>query len=148
MCCDVKSIVLGSQICNKGDPKTCAIFIPTLSSNCGYSEFSCNQNNCSWPGAYVTCIYCGLSVKKNTRKLPHSTWRSRICFAFVFSCGPQKPEYPQFEPHGWRRHYTGRCTRSGISLVYLWLRYSLVWGYMPLCPMLCHCPEPLLLRTY
>ena len=46
--------------------------------------------------------------------------RERICFAFAFVCGRQKHEDPQFEPHGWRRHYTGRYRESGISPLYLW----------------------------
>ena len=52
----------------------------------------------------------------------HVEDRGRICFAFVFVCvcGRQKPEYPQFEPHGWQHHYTERCMRSGIFLVCLW----------------------------
>ena len=35
--------------------------------------------------------------------------------------GGQKPQDPQFEPHGWWRHYTGRYTSSEISLLYLWV---------------------------
>ena len=67
------------------------------------------------------CMYCGLSVKINMSETPHGTWRSWthfVCICFCV-CGRQKPEYPQFEPHVWRRHYMGWYTRSGISLVYL-----------------------------
>ena len=58
-------------------------------------------------------------------------------------CGRQKHEYPQFEPHGWRRHYTGRYTRSGISPVYMWClpcpdddRYGMIVWVTPKSMML------------
>ena len=50
----------------KGDPRTCAILILAWGSNWGYSGFSHNQNNHGSSGMYVTCIYCGLSMKINT----------------------------------------------------------------------------------
>ena len=40
-------------------------------------------------------------------KTPHSAqrlWTHLYCVCF-FMCGWQKPKRPQFEPHGWRRHY-------------------------------------------
>ena len=105
-----------------GDPTTCAIFIQAWGSNWGSAGFSRNQNNFGSSGAYVTCIYCGLRVTINTCKTPHGAQRPWTHFYYVcFSvCGWQKPEDHQFEPHGWRRHYTGRYRGSGISRVYLW----------------------------
>ena len=50
--------------------------------------------------------------------------RERICFVFAFACGQQNPEDPQIEPHGWRRHYTGRYRKYGNSGVYLWMLSS------------------------
>ena len=81
-------------------PETCAIFIPVWGSNWGSSGYFRNQNNLGSSSAYITCIYCGLSVKLNTRKTPHGTRRSWthllwVCFCV---CGRQKPEYPQFAP--------------------------------------------------
>ena len=71
-----------------------------------------------FPAIKITVIhqvrmYCGLSLKIN--KTPHSAWRG--------GCG----QYPQFEPHGWQRHYTGAgwYTRSGISLN-LWSGHMLI----------------------
>ena len=41
--------------------------------------------------------------------------------AFVFlHAWSAKSQRPHFEPHGQRRHYTGRYRRSGISGVHLW----------------------------
>ena len=52
----------------------------------------------------------------------NATRCAKIMDAFCFCiCGQQKPKAPQFEPCGWQRHYTGWYTRSGISLVYLWM---------------------------
>ena len=66
------------------------------------------------------CISCDLSVKIN-----NTSWHTKIVNALVYRCfcvcGLQKPEDPQIGPHCWRHHYTGRCRRSGISDVYLWL---------------------------
>ena len=101
----------------KGDPRTCAIFIPTWGSNWGLRS-SRNHNNRGSSGAYVTCIYCSLSVKINMRKTPHGVRRSWThLFLHVWSA---KNGRLQFEPHGWQRHYTGWYKRSGISLVCLW----------------------------
>ena len=66
----------------KGDLRTCAIFIPARKSNWGSLVFH-NQNNRGSSGTYVTCIYCGLSVKINMCKTPHSL---KIVDAFVFAC--------------------------------------------------------------
>ena len=104
----------------KGDPRTYAIFIPAWGSNLGFSGFSRNQNNRGSSGAYVTCIYCDLSVKINTHKMPHGvqrSWTHLLCIYFCV-CGRQKPKDPQFERHGWC-HNTGQYSRSGISLVYV-----------------------------
>ena len=94
----------------------------------GFSGFPRKQNNRGPSGAHVTCIYCDLSAKINTRKTPHGVKRSwtHLCCGFFFFCvcGRQKSKDPQFEPHDWRRHYVGRYWRSGISCVYLWLWQS------------------------
>ena len=85
----------------------------------GLWVFSWNQNNRGSSGAYVTC-YCGLSVKINTRKTPHGARRSWAHLFWVClhcMCCRQIPKDPQFEPHGWWRHYTGWYRRSGISRV-------------------------------
>ena len=111
----------------KGDPRTCAIFIPAWGSNWGSSGFSRNQNTRRSSGAYVTCIYCGLSMMINMHK--NAARRTKIVDAFCFYVhGRQKPKDPQFEPLGLRHHYTGQYTRSWISLVYLWswIRYVYV----------------------
>ena len=73
-------------------------FDSDMGSNWGSSGFPCNHNNCGSSSAYVTCIYCSLSVKIN--KMPHGAQRSwthlyYVCFSM---CGQQKPEDPQFEP--------------------------------------------------
>ena len=110
-----------------GDPRTCAIFILAWASNWGSSGFPRNQNKSGSSGAYVTCIYRSLSMKVNTCKMLHGARRS---WAHLFCvCGRPKPEDPQFEPHSWRRHYTGRYRRSGISRVYLWLLYKYDKGH-------------------
>ena len=105
----------------KGDPITCAIFIPAWGSNWGSWSFSHNQNNCGSSGVYVTCIYCSLEVKVKHK------WNAAQCTKIVGTlvlrwifAWSAKPEDLQFEPNGWRHHYTGRYTRSEISLVYLW----------------------------
>ena len=69
-------------------------------------------------GAYITCIYCGLSRKMNTRKTPHDRWRSwthLLCICF-WVCGRQKPQLTM----PW-------YTKSGISLAYL-----LYWSWITL----------------
>ena len=99
----------------------------------GSLGFSHNQNNCGstgGSGAYVTCIYPGPSVKINTCKTLHGTQRS---WAHLFLCvflrvWSAKTRRPQFEPHGWRHHYTRWHRRSGISGVYLW--YFFVWNFI------------------
>ena len=76
---------------DQGYPRTYAISIQARGSNYGSSGFPCNQNNSGSSGAFVTCIYCGLSIKMNTDKIHHNAQRSftmhkdqgRICFAFV-----------------------------------------------------------------
>ena len=44
------------------------IFYPGMEPNLGVFGFSCYQNKPGLSGAYVTCIYCGLSVKINMPK--------------------------------------------------------------------------------
>ena len=91
-------------------------------------DFSSNQNNSGLSGAYVTCIYCSLSVKISTRKSQHIMRRSwRHCFAFVFCvCRQQKPKDPQFEPHDWRRHYTGAAVYKVWDLPYICGFYRII----------------------
>ena len=100
------------------DPRTCAILILAWGSNWGPSRFSCNQINRGSSGAYVTYMYCGLSVKTKV------AWRSKIVSAFALHLflrvWSAKTWRPQIEPHGWQCHYMGRYRRSGISGVYLW----------------------------
>ena len=75
---DVTQRVCGFQLnsqMNKGDPRTCTIFISAWGSNWGSSGFSCNQNNCDSSGAYATYIYSGLSVKINTYKMLNRAWK-------------------------------------------------------------------------
>ena len=51
--------------------------------------------------AYVTCMYCSLSMKTNTRKTQaaHED-HERIRFAFASTCViGKKPEDPQIKPH-------------------------------------------------
>ena len=91
------------------DPKSPAL----LGLNWGSLGVSCNQNNHSSSGAYVTCIYCGLNVKINMSKTRHGCiYFAFFCFVLVVFfffcvCGRQKPEDPKFEPHGWWRLYMG-----------------------------------------
>ena len=55
-------------------------------------EFSRYQNNRGLPCAYVTCIYCSLSVKINMRKMPHGVQRSWThCISFVVGKNPKTP---------------------------------------------------------
>ena len=99
----------------KGDPRTCAIFILAWGSNWGYSGFSRDQNNYDLSGAYV--LWSEREDKPAWKAARYSKIVGRIFVCIWFHvCGRQKPEYPQFEPHGWRRQYTGWYTRSGISL--------------------------------
>ena len=101
------------------DPRTCTIFVLAWGSNLGSSSFSHNQNNRGSSGAYVTCIYCGVGVKINTRKTPHGAQRSWMHLYCVWPVWSAKARRPQFEPHDWC-HYRRWYRRSGISRVYLW----------------------------
>ena len=100
---------------------------PGMVLELGVVWFSCDQNNCGSSDAYVTCMYCGLSVKTNRRKTPHGTprlWTHLFC---VYSCVYcwQKGKDPHIEPHGWRCHYTGWYMGSLLyicgSMPHLWL---------------------------
>ena len=114
-----RRITLENPQIYKGDPRTCAIFIPAWVSNWGYSGFSCDQNNRDLSGAYILRSEC-----EDIINVWNATQHAKIMAHFVcvcfYVCGRQKPTYPQFEPHGWRRHYMWWYTRSGISLLYLW----------------------------
>ena len=61
---------------------------PDMGAKLGVFWFSHNQNNRSSSGAYVTCIYCGLSMKKNMCKMLHGAWRFWI-YLFCM-CGWQR----------------------------------------------------------
>ena len=101
----------------EGDTRPCTIFIPAWGSIWGSSGFSCNNNNRGSSGVQINCMYCGLSMKTIARYKPRGTqrsWAYLFCVCFCV-CGRQKPEDPQIELHGWRRHYTGRYRESGIS---------------------------------
>ena len=75
----------------RADPRTNPFFIPAWGTKWGSSGFSCSQNNHGLSGAYVTCIYCDLSVKINMGKMLHGTRRSWTrCFGFAFACEVNK----------------------------------------------------------
>ena len=79
--------------------------------------------------AHVTCIFCGLCVKINTSKTWFKCRTAREDRGRIFACVVGKNlKTPQFEPHGWRRHYTGWYTRSGIYLpcIILFFLYILI----------------------
>ena len=48
-------------------------FFPGMELKLGVVGCSRNQNNCGTPGAYVTCIYCSLSVNINMHKTQDSS---------------------------------------------------------------------------
>ena len=74
-----------------------APFLSWHGTQIGVSSGSRNHNYHSSCGVYVTCIYCGLSMKINTRKTPHGWGTHLLCICFRL-CGRQKPEDPQSEP--------------------------------------------------
>ena len=90
----------------------------------GSTSFFWNQNNCGLSGAYVTCIYCSLSVAINNRKMLHSM-RRWDAFVFAYMVWLAKTRRPPLWAPWLRCHCTGRYTRSGIPLVYLWLHLFL-----------------------
>ena len=107
---------------HKGDPRTCAIFIPTWAQIRGLRVFPVIK--------IIMVRHVHLSPESTafrawrwTRIKCRTAWKDRgcSCFAFVFVFGQQKSKYAQFEPHGWRRHYLMLrwYTRYGISFVYL-----------------------------
>ena len=92
-----------------GDTRPCAILIPAWGSIWGSSGFFRNQNN------------YGLAGASRVKATQHAAlWGHLFCICFCV-CGLQKRKDPQIELHGWRRHYTGRYRKSGISGVYLWV---------------------------
>ena len=101
---------------------------PGMGLNLVVFGFSRKWNNCGLPGAYVTCMYCDLSVKTNRHKTPYGVRRSwtHIVNAFAlhlfFSVWSAKSE------DGWGHHYTGWYRRSEISGVYLW--YGLISAFI------------------
>ena len=78
-----------------GDPRTCDIFIPAWGSNWGSLGFSHNQNNRGLSGVYVTCIYCGLSVKMlhGAQRL----WTHLYCVCFCVHVGKNQ-KTPNLSP--------------------------------------------------
>ena len=82
----------------KGDPRTCAIFIPAWTTKLAIRLF---------PAIKITLIhqvhmFYGLSVKINTYKTPHGAQRSWTqVFLHLFPrVWSGKTLNPQFEPHG------------------------------------------------
>ena len=72
-----------------------------------------------WP--VVRLVTVKMSVKINTLKMPQTprrSWTHLFCVCLCM-CGRQKPEDLQFEPNGWRRHYTGGIRCLGFPRVYL-----------------------------
>ena len=79
--------------------------------------FFYNQNNHGSSGAYVTSIYCSLSMK--TKHAQNTTQHAKIVDTLslhLFFVWLEKLKLPQFEPQGWRCHYAGWYTRSGCPL--------------------------------
>ena len=69
-------------------------------------------------GAYVTCIYCGLSVKISMHKMLHGAQKSWTHWFCVRN--RPKPEDPmQLEHHGWRCHYIGQQYKRPSSPLYI-----------------------------
>ena len=71
-------------------------FCPGVGLKLGSLGFSRYQNNSGSSRAYVTCIYCGLSIKINMCKMPHGTqtlWTYSLCIRFCV-CGQQKSKDP------------------------------------------------------
>ena len=79
----------------------------------------------------VRQVQCCLHVtwfEHEGKQAQNAAQRAKIVDAFVLCSFLY--EDPKFEPHGWRRHYTGWYRRSEISGVYLWwsLNYKL-WDF-------------------
>ena len=108
---------------HQGRSRTLRNFYPDMGLElAGSSDFFRNQSNLGSSCAYAICIWCGLSVKINTRKTPHvaqRSWAHLFCVCFRV-CDRQKPKDPQFVPHGWQRHYTGGIHGLGSPL-YIWV---------------------------
>ena len=70
-------------------------FYSSMGLKVGSLGFSRKQNNRGLLGAYVTCIFCGLSVNIYTWK--NATWQAKIVdafvlhFAYVFGKNPKTP---------------------------------------------------------
>ena len=106
----------------KGDPRTCTILsphgaqigsiwvFPVIKITIVCQVHMSPTSTAVWVWRQ-TCIKC-----RTARKYRGCTYA--LCFCMF---GQQELEDPQFETRGWRRHFTGLCMRSGISLVYLWL---------------------------
>ena len=87
-----KAVVYRAQI-YKGDPRTCAIFIPAWGSNWGFPVIKVTviRQVRTSPASAVVCGVKLTPVKCHTVRED----RGHICFAFVFCvCGWQKPEDP------------------------------------------------------
>ena len=88
--------------------------------NWGYSEFSLTIKISM---IYQVCRYCSLSVKINTRQMPHSLWRLWTYFARI--CFPvrvwQGLKHPQLELHGWQWDFLWLYRSPGIFFLNLGL---------------------------
>ena len=75
---------------------------------------------------FVRCV-CILQSEHEDKHAWNTTWCAKIMDVFCLRLFPRvwsaKPKYPQFELHGWRRHYTVQYSSFGIFLVYIWESY-------------------------
>ena len=106
--------------------KTCRMCVTIIDIH-GRSQNLCHLDSdmvlklgvldCGLSGAYITCIYRGLSVKINMHKTSHSeqrSWKHLYCICFYSVVGKNLVT-PSLS------HYLGHYRRSGIPRVYLWL---------------------------
>ena len=109
-----------------GESRISATFLPrcTWGSNWRYSSFFCDQNNRSSSDTYITCIYCGLSMKINKCEKScgaqdyHRHMRKDngwILFAFVSACVIDK--YPNTPiGHGAQDNHRHMCKDCGCIM--------------------------------
>ena len=107
-------------------------FYPGMGLKLGVFGFSHNQNSHGSFGAYVTCIYCGLSVKINLRKIPHGARRSwAYFFAFVFACVVGKnPKIPNLSPMA--DNATTQGSMQGLDLPCIYVTITWILTKSPL----------------
>ena len=106
-----------------------APFLSWHGAQIGVFGFFRNQNNLGSSGAYVTCIYWGLSMKINVCKTLHGTrrlWTHLFCVCFLCVWSARNKD-SQFEPNGWRCQYmsSGFCMSAIFSR---WVHPTIV-GY-------------------